>query len=321
MNRPKIATRDAYGRTLIELGRENTDIVALDADLAGSTRTEWFAKEFPERFIDVGVAEENLITVAAGLATAGKMPFASTFAVFATERAFNQIRQSVALCNLNVKIVSSHGGVSVGEDGASHHSILDIALMRIIPNMTVVVPADAIETSLATRAIAERLGPIYMRTGRSPVPQIYDENFGFEGKKLKYEMGKALILKDGHDVAIIATGLMVSEALSAADQLATEDIKARVIDMHTIKPLDTGTIVRAAIDCGAIVTAEEHTILGGLGSAVAEASVSSIPVPIEMVGVRDLFTLSGSTDVLFEEYGLSTRHIVEAARRAYERKK
>jgi transketolase len=321
MNRPRIATRDAYGKTLIELGRENNKIVALDADLADSTRTGWFAKEFPERFIDVGVAEENLITVAAGLATAGKIPFASTFAVFATERAFNQIRQSVAYCNLNVKIVASHGGVSVGEDGASHHSILDIALMRIIPNMTVIVPSDAIETSLATRAVAERYGPVYLRTGRSPVPQIYDEDFSFEGKKLDYEVGKALTLKDGHDVAIIATGLMVSESLSAADQLAAEDIKARVIDMHTIKPLDIETVVRAAIDCGAIVTAEEHTILGGLGSAVAETSVSSTPVPIERVGVKDLFTLSGSPDVLFEKYGLSTQHIFEAAKRAYARKK
>lgn len=320
MNKPKIATRDAYGRTLIELGRKNTNIVALDADLADSTRTAWFAKEFPNRFIDVGVAEENLITVAAGLATAGKIPFASTFAVFATERAFNQIRQSVAFCKLNVKIVASHGGVSVGEDGASHHSIMDIGLMRLIPNMTVIVPSDAVETILATKAIAEYEGPVYMRTGRSPVPQIYDEDFKFEDKQFSFKLGKAVTLRENGDIAIIASGIMVSEALSAADQLETEGIKARVIDMHTIKPLDVSVVVRAAVDCGAIVTAEEHTIFGGLGSAVAEASVNSVPVPIEMVGVRDLFTLSGSPEILFKEYGLSTQHIVEAAKRAYARK-
>jgi transketolase len=320
MSRPKIATRDAYGRTLIELGRNNVNIVALDADLADSTRSGWFGKEFPERFFDVGIAEENLITVAAGLAASGKIPFASSFAVFATERAFNQIRQSVAFCNLNVKIVASHGGVTVGEDGASHHSIFDIALMRILPNMTVVVPADAEETTLATRAIAKHLGPVYMRTGRSAVPQIYEGGFRFEGKQFNFELGKAVTLREGCDVAIIATGLMVSESLSAADQLAGEGVKARVIDMHTVKPLDVGIIVRAAIDCGAIVTAEEHTILGGLGSAVAETSVNSVPVPIEMVGVRDVFTQSGSPDALLNEYGLTARHIAEAARRAKARK-
>jgi len=320
MSRPKIATRDAYGRTLIELGRKNTDIVALDADLADSTRSGWFGREFPERFFDVGIAEENLITVAAGLATAGKIPFASSFAVFATERAFNQIRQSVAFCNLNVKIVASHGGVTVGEDGASHHSIFDIALMRILPNMTVVVPADAVETVLATKAIAEYYGPVYMRTGRSAVPQIYEDGFKFEGKQFNFELGKAVTLKEGSDVAIIATGLMVSESLSAADKLATEGVKARVIDMHTIKPLDVGTIVRAAADCGAVVTAEEHTILGGLGSAVAETLASSIPVPMEVIGVRDVFTLSGSPDALLNEYGLTAGNIAEAAKRAKARK-
>jgi transketolase len=320
MSRPRIATRDAYGRTLLELGRKNVNIVALDADLADSTRSGWFGKEFPDRFIDVGVAEENLITVAAGLATCGKIPFASSFAVFATERAFNQIRQSVAFCKLNVKIVASHGGVSVGEDGASHHSILDIALMRIIPNMTVVVPADAVETIYATKAIAEHVGPVYMRTGRSPVPQIYDEGFKFDDKQLSFELGKAVTLRDGNDVAIIACGLMVSESLSAADQLSEEGLKARVIDMHTIKPMDVGAVVRAATDCGAIVTAEEHTVLGGLGSAVAETSVNSVPAPIEMVGVRDVFTLSGSPDALFKEYGLTAQHIIEAAKRANARK-
>ena len=320
MSRPKIATRDAYGRTLIELGRNNVNIVALDADLADSTRSGWFGREFPERFFDVGIAEENLITVAAGLAASGKIPFASSFAVFATERAFNQIRQSVAFCNLNVKIVASHGGVTVGEDGASHHAIFDIALMRILPNMTIVVPADAVETTLATRAIAEHIGPVYMRTARLAVPQIYEDGYRFEGKQFNFELGKAVMLRDGSDVAIIATGLMVSEALAAADQLAAEGVKARVIDMHTIKPLDVGVVVRAGVDCGAIVTAEEHTVIGGLGSAVAEASVNSIPVPIEMVGVRDIFTQSGSPEALLDEYGLTARHIAEVARRAEARK-
>jgi len=320
MSRPKIATRDAYGRTLIELGRKNINIVALDADLADSTRSGWFGKEFPERFFDVGIAEENLITVAAGLAAAGKIPFASSFAVFATERAFNQIRQSVAFCNLNVKIVASHGGVTVGEDGASHHAIFDIALMRILPNMTIVVPADAVETTLATRAIAEHRGPVYMRTGRSGVPQIYEEGFKFEGRQFSFELGKALTLREGSDVAIIATGLMVSESLSAANQLATEGLRARVIDMHTIKPLDTNTVARAAVECGTIVTAEEHTVIGGLGSAVAEATASSTPVPIEMIGVRDVFTVSGSPEELLREYGLTAKHISEAAKRAIARK-
>jgi len=320
MSRPKIAPRDAYGKTLVELGRSNVNIVALDADLAESTRSGWFGKEFPERFFDVGIAEENLITVSAGLAAMGKIPFASTFAVFATERAYNQIRQSVAYCNLNVKIVASHGGVTVGEDGASHHSVFDMALMRILPNMTVVVPADAVETTLATRAIAQHIGPVYMRTGRSAVPQFYEEGFRYEGKQFGFELGRAVTLREGSDVAIIATGLMVSESLLAADRLAAEGVKARVIDMHTIKPLDVDVVVRAALDCGAIVTAEEHTVMGGLGSAVAEASVKSVPVPIEMVGVRDLFTKSGSAEALLKEYGLTAEHIVEAAKRVRARK-
>ena len=321
MSRPRIATRDAYGRTLVELGRIDPNIMALDADLADSTRTAWFAKEFPNRFIDVGVAEENLITVAAGLATTGKIPFASSFAVFATERTFNQIRQSVAFTNLNVKIVASHGGVSVGEDGASHHGIFDIGLMRILPNMMVLNPADAVETTLATKAIAEYRGPVYMRTGRSPVPQIYDEDFGFEGRHFDFRLGRAVTLRDGNDLAIIASGIMVAEALAASDQLAAEGVKVRVIDMHTIKPLDVGAVANAAKDCGAFVTAEEHAIIGGLGSAVADASVNSTPVPIEMIGVRDVFTLSGSPDVLFKEYGLSTESLVSASRRVLSRKK
>ena len=316
MSRPRMATRDAYGKTLVELGRKNPDIVALDADLADSTRSGWFGKEFPDRFFDVGISEENLITVAAGLAASGKIPFASTFAVFATERAFNQIRQSVALCNLNVKIVASHGGITVGEDGASHHSIFDIALMRILPNMTVVVPADAVEAILATKAIAEHRGPVYMRTGRSAVPQIFEEDYSRDAERFEFRLGRAVTLTEGGDVAIVATGLMVSEALFAADILKTEGVKARVIDAHTVKPLDVEVIGKAARECGAVVTAEEHTVLGGLGGAVSEALVGCAPVPVEMVGVRDVFTLSGSPGALLVEYGLTSGCIVEAAKKA-----
>jgi transketolase len=217
--------------------------------------------------------------------------------------------------------VASHGGVSVGEDGASHHGIFDIGLMRILPNMMVLNPADAVETTLATKAIAEYRGPVYMRTGRSPVPQIYDEDFGFEGRRFDFRLGRAVTLRDGNDLAIIASGIMVAEALEASDQLAAEGVRVRVIDMHTIKPLDVGAVANAAKDCGAFVTAEEHAIIGGLGSAVADASVSSTPVPIEMIGVRDVFTLSGSPDVLFKEYGLSTESLVSASRRVLSRKK
>ncbi len=321
MSTPRVATRDAYGKTLVELGKSNKNIFALDADLAESTRSAWFAHEFPERFLDVGIAEENLITVAAGLAASGKIPFASTFTVFATERAYNQIRQVVAYTNLNVKIVASHGGVTVGEDGASHHGIFDFALMRILPNMTVVVPADATETIMATRAIASHVGPVYMRTGRSAIPLIYEEGFRLGGKQLDFQLGKAIVLNEGKDVTIMATGLMVTEGLSAVSMLAKEGISASLVDVHTIKPLDTDAISAAAKATGAIVTAEEHTVLGGLGGAVSEALSQSVPVPVEMVGVKDVFTESASASDLLKKYGLTAADIAIAAKTAVKRKK
>ncbi len=308
-----IATRSAYGKTLAELGELNKDIVVLDADLAKSTYTKKFAEKFPERFFDMGVAEQNMISTAAGLAAAGKIPFASTFAIFASERACNQVTISVAYPALNVKIVATHAGVTVGEDGATHQALLDLAIMRAIPNMTVLVPADAVSTDRAVRLAAERYGPFYIRLGRSKVPVIYDEN-------INYEIGKANILKDGHDVALIACGVMVSQALESADQLASEGIEARVIDMHSIKPLDEEAIINAAREVGAIVTAEEHNIIGGLGGAVAEVLVENKPVPMERIGVRDLFGQSGSGDDLLGEYGLKAQNIVEAAKRVIKRK-
>jgi len=321
MSAPRVATRDAYGKTLVELGKSNKNIFALDADLAESTRSAWFAHEFPDRFLDVGIAEENLITVAAGLAASGKIPFASTFTVFATERAYNQIRQVVAYTNLNVKIVASHGGITVGEDGASHHGIFDFALMRILPNMTVVVPADGTETIMATRAIASHVGPVYMRTGRSTIPLIYEEGFRLGGKQLNFQLGKAVTLNEGKDVTIIATGLMVTEALSALGMLSKEGISAGLIDMHTIKPLDTNAISAAAKATGAIVTAEEHTVLGGLGGAVSEALTQSVPVPVEMIGVKDVFTESASASDLLKKYGLTAADIATAAKTVIKRKK
>ena len=321
MSAPRVATRDAYGKTLVELGKSNKNIIALDADLAESTRSAWFGHEFPNRFFDVGIAEENLITVAAGLAASGKIPFASTFTVFATERAYNQIRQVVAYTNLNVKIVASHGGITVGEDGASHHGIFDFALMRILPNMTVVVPSDGTETIMATRAIANHVGPVYMRTGRSAIPLIYEEGFKLGGRQLDFTLGKAVTLNEGKDVTIIATGLMVSEALSAVSMLSKEGIGAGLIDMHTIKPLDTNAISTAAKSTGAIVTAEEHTVLGGLGGAVAEALVQAAPVPLEMIGVKDVFTESASASELLKKYGLTASDIAAAAKTAVRRKK
>jgi transketolase len=317
----KVATRDAYGKTLVELGRENKDIVVLDADLAESTRSIWFGREFPERFFDVGIAEENLITVAAGLAAAGKIPFANTFAVFATERAYNQIRQVVAYTNLNVKIVASHGGVTVGEDGASHHGIFDIALMRVLPNMTVIVPADGIETRVATRTIAKHIGPVYMRTSRPPSPLVYEEGFTMGGKSLEFQIGRAITIKQGRDVTIIANGLMLYEGLLAVRLLEGEGIEAGLIDMHTVKPIDDATIIKAAKTTGAIVTAEEHSIIGGLGSAVAEVLSCTFPVPMEMIGIKDIFTESGSAFELLEKYGLTSNDIVAAAKRVIERKK
>jgi len=308
----KIATRDAYGKTLLELGRDNPDIIVLDADLSKSTRTEYFAKEFPDRFFDFGVAEANMMGVAAGLATCGKIVFASSFCIFAAGRAWDQVRNTIAYSRVNVKIVGTHGGISVGADGASHQAIEDIALMRSIPGMAVIVPCDGPEARRAVIAAAEYDGPVYLRMGRAPVETVTD-GAGFE-------IGKGLLLRDGCDVAIIACGGLVPEALAAHEELAKEGLRAAVIDMPSIKPVDEEIIVRYAGKTGAVVTAEEHVLQGGLGSAVCEVLGRECPVPVEMAGIDDRFGQSGKPEKLFEEYGLSCAHIVKKAKRAIGRK-
>jgi transketolase len=303
---PKVATREAYGQALAELGEEIKDIVVLDADLSKSTKTSVFAKKFPERFFNMGIAEQNLMGTAAGLATCGKIPFASTFAIFATGRAFEQVRNSICYPQLNVKIAATHAGITVGEDGATHQSIEDIALMRAIPHMTVINPADAEEAKQAVRAAALHKGPVYLRFGRHPVETIFDENY-------KFEIGKGVILKEGKDVAIIATGVMVGEALKAAKILAGEGINAMVVNISTIKPIDKEVILKAA-GCGAIVTAEEHNIIGGLGSAVAEVLAEEKPTPIKRIGIADEFGQSGNPDELLKIYHLTAEDIAKAAK-------
>ncbi|WP_031514035.1 transketolase family protein [Desulfofalx alkaliphila] len=310
----KIATREAYGETLLALGKENKDIVVLDADLSKSTKTYDFGRHYPERFFNMGIAEANMMATAAGLAAAGKVPFCSTFAVFATGRAYDQVRNSVAYPRLNVKIAATHAGITVGEDGGSHQAIEDIAIMRALPNFTIFVPADAKETDAAIRAAVEIEGPVYIRLGRSGVPAIHDDNFQFNP-------GEAVQMRPGKDLTIIATGMMVSVALEAAEQLAKEGIDARVLNIHTIKPLDIAKVVDAAWETGAIVTAEEHSIIGGLGSAVAEAVSEHHPVPIKRVGVRDLFGESGKPAELLEYFGLTAKDIVAAAKQVLKKKK
>ncbi len=310
----KIATREAYGAALVELGRRNPNVVVLDADLAKSTKTADFSKEFPQRFFDVGIAEQNMIGTAAGLAAAGKVPFASSFAVFATGRVYDQIRNSVAYPRLNVKIAATHAGITVGEDGASHQMVEDIALMRVLPNMTVIVPADAVETRAAVMAAAEMDGPVYIRLGRSGVPVLHDEN------TFRFEPGRAVTLREGEDVAVIACGIMVAAALEAAEHLAGEGISVRVLDVHTVKPLDVQAVVEAAKITGAVVTAEEHSIIGGLGGAVAEALAENYPVPVRRVGVRDTFGESGKPDELLEKYGLTSADIILAVHEVLKQK-
>jgi len=299
----KIATREAYGNALAEFGTDNR-IVVLDADLSKSTKTDTFKKKYPERFFNMGIAEGNMMAVAAGMASCGKIVFASSFAMFAAGRAFEQVRNSICYSKLNVKIGASHAGISVGEDGASHQAIEDIALMRAIPNMTVISPADAVETRYAVKAAIEHDGPVYLRLGRLSVPVIYEES------SYKYELGKGITLSEGNDAAIIATGLMVNMALEAKALLQQEGINARVVNLHTIKPIDEDIIVKAAEETGAIVTAEEHSIIGGLGSAVAEVLVEKYPVPMLRVGVQDKFGKSGKPDKLLEMYGLTAAEIV-----------
>ncbi len=306
----KTATRDAYGKALVELGGINDKIVVLDADLAAATKTGMFKKAYPDRFFDSGIAESNMMGVAAGLATTGYTVFASTFAMFAAGRAYEQVRNSIAYPHLNVKIGATHAGISVGEDGASHQCCEDIALMRVIPGMVIINPADDIEAKAAVFAAAEYEGPVYMRFGRLAVPRIFDESY-------KFELGKAVTLREGSDVTIIATGLMVNEAIEAAKALADEGISAEVINIHTIKPLDKEAVIRSAAKTGAVVTAEEHSIIGGLGGAVAEALCESgKPVPVVRLGVNDVFGRSGPAVELLHIYGLDAQNIVAKAKQA-----
>lgn len=305
----KIATREAYGNALAEFG-DKYNFVVLDADLAAATKTGIFKKKFPKRHIECGIAEGNMMCVAAGLAAAGITPFASSFAMFAAGRAFEQIRNSIAYPHLNVKIGATHAGITVGEDGATHQCLEDLALMRTLPGMVVINPADAVEARAAVEAAILYQGPVYLRFGRLAVPVIYDKD------TYKFEMGKGVQMKEGTDVTIIATGIMVDMALTAAEQLANEGISARVINMHTIKPIDRALVLDAAKETGAIVTAEEHNIIGGLGSAVAEVVSEGCPVPVLRVGVEDVFGRSGTVPALLEAYGLTPANIVAKAKAA-----
>jgi transketolase len=302
-----MATRDAYGKILVRLGKENDEIVVLDADCSASTRTSMFQKEFPDRFFNFGIGEANMIGFASGLATCGKTVFASTFAVFGSARVFDQIRTSIAWPNLNVKIVLSHAGISVGEDGASHQALEDIALMRTLPNMTIIVPADGIETKKAVIASTKFPTPFYIRLGRAKFPVVFSEDYEFK-------IGKGAILRKGDDATIIAIGLMVFEALQAAEELEKEGIKTRVINMSTVKPIDKELIIQSANDTGAIVTCEEHSIIGGLGSAVAEVLCENSPVPMKRIGVKDKFGISGSPDKLLERFEMKATHIIKAVK-------
>ncbi len=298
------AIRAAYGEAVTKIGATNDKIIVLDADLSGATQTKLFKKEFPDRFYNVGIAEENLMGVAAGLAYQGFIPFASTFAVFGTGRAFEIVRNQIAYVNLNVKLALTHAGISVGEDGGSHQSIEDIALMRALPNMTVIVPCDAIETEKAVKAAAEYVGPVYLRLARPVVEDVTKAED-------KFEIGKAQVLKDGKDACIIACGLMVGKALDAANELTKNGIDTAVVNMHTIKPLDKETILKFNEKCKVIVTAEEHSVIGGLGSAVAEVIAGKNGAKFAMVGVEDKFGHSGNPDKLFEEYGLTKDNIIK----------
>lgn len=309
----KKATRESYGAALAELG-EKYDFVVLDADLAEATKTCVFKKKFPERFFDCGIAEGNMMSVAAGIASTGKPVFASTFAMFAAGRAFEQIRNSIGYPHLNVKIGATHAGITVGEDGATHQCNEDIALMRTIPGMTIINPADAVEARAAVEAALAIDGPVYMRFGRFACPI-------FNGEDYKFEVGKGVVLADGTDVTLVATGYMVHLALEAREMLASEGISARVINIHTVKPIDAELIAKAAKETGAVVTAEEHNIIGGLGSAVAEVLVENAPVPMKRVGVEDTYGRSGTVPALLEAYGLTSKHIYEEAKKAIAMKK
>ena len=304
----KIATRESYGRTLAELGKEHEDFLVLDADLAGSTKTAVFRKAFPERHINCGIAEQNMIGVAAGIAATGRVAFASSFAMFAAGRAYEQIRNSVGYPQLNVKIAATHGGISVGEDGATHQCNEDFALMRTIPGMVVMVPSDDVEAEAMVRAAYAHKGPVYMRFSRLATPVFNNP------ETYKFEIGKAITMREGKDVAIIAAGLPVASAMEAAEKLAAEGIEARVIDMHTIKPLDEAAVLRAAKEIGKIVTVEEHSVIGGLGSAVAEVLAEQYPAKLKRIGVYDRYTESGPAEALIHHYGLDGEGVYSAVK-------
>ncbi|MCI8591000.1 MAG: transketolase family protein [Lachnospiraceae bacterium] len=301
----KVATRQSYGEALVELGKEHENLVVLDADLAAATQTGKFKAVFPERHIDCGIAECNMIGIAAGIATTGKVPFASTFAMFAAGRAFEQVRNSVGYPHLNVKIGATHAGISVGEDGATHQCNEDIALMRTIPGMTVINPSDDVEAKAAVRAAYEMDGPVYLRFGRLAVPVINDS------PDYTFEVGKGVTLRDGQDVAIVATGLCVNSALEAAELLKAEGVEARVINIHTIKPIDAELIAKAAKECGRVVTVEEHSVIGGLGSAVCDVLCERHPAPVKKIGVQDVFGESGPAVKLLEKYRLDGKGVYE----------
>ncbi len=309
----EVSTRETYGRTLVELGRENRDIVVLEADLSRSTMTQFFAGEFPERFFDCGIAEQNMVGIAAGLAASGKIPFANTFAVFAPGRCFDQVRMSVAQPGLNVKLVGTHGGISVGEDGTSHQSVEDMALAGSLPGFTIIVPADAVETAQAVRAAAATYGPFYIRLCRPKTPLVYGEDY-------RFSLGRAVTLKPGNDVTIIAIGIMVPAAIEAAGDLAQQGIDCRVLNMPTLKPIDRQAIITTAAETGAIVTCEDHLEHGGLGSAVARITAAHQPVPMEFIAIKDTYAQSGKPDELLRRYGLTAGDIEQAVRRVMSRK-
>ncbi len=310
---PEVSMRETYGKTLVELGKENPDIVVLDADLSKSTMTTFFAKEFPKRFFDCGIAEQNMIGIAAGLASSGKIPFASTFAVFIPGRCFDQVRMSIAQPGLNVKLVVTHGGISIGEDGTSHQSVEDLSLICSLPGFTVIVPADAIETAQAVRMAATSHGPFYIRLARPKVPLVYTDDY-------RFNLGEAVMVRQGKDATIIAIGIMVAPALKAAENLKREGIDCRVLNMPTLKPVDEAAI-KAATDTGAIVTAEEHLEHGGLGSIVAQVVVKHQPVPMEFVAIKDTYAESGKPEELLEKYGLTAKDIEKAVHSVLKKKK
>lgn len=304
MENKKIATRQSYGETLVKLGKENENIIVLDADLAGATKTDLFAKEYPDRFLDMGIAEANMLGTAAGLATCGKIPYASTFAVFASGRGYDQIRNSICYPNLNVKICATHAGITVGEDGATHQMIEDISMMRTLPNMTVISPSDDTQTRWIIEEISRVQGPVYVRLARLATPILYDE-------KQKFEIGKAIQMGEGTDGTVFATGVTVAEAIKAQEELKQQGIDIRVVDIHTIKPIDKEMIVKCAKETNKLVSIEDHSIIGGLGSAISEVLIEEYPMKLERMGIKDTFGKSGKAEELMEYFGLTAKTIVE----------